>query len=57
MIVSFADKRTAAIFAGYLPRKGISSRFAQEALSKMQQLNAATALTIFVSLPVIDLRP
>ena len=44
MIVSFADKRTAAIFAGYVPRKGISSRLAAEALAKMQQLNAATAL-------------
>jgi len=44
VIVSFADKRTAAIFAGYAPRKGISSRLAIEALAKMQQLHAATAL-------------
>jgi len=28
VIVSFADKRTAAIFAGYASRKGISSRLA-----------------------------
>ena len=45
MIVSFADKRTAAIFAGYAPRKGISPRLAAETLAKMQQLHAATVLT------------
>jgi toxin HigB-1 len=45
LIVSFADKRTAAIFAGYAPRKGISSRLAAETLARMQQLHAATALT------------
>ena len=44
MIISFADKRTAAIFAGYAPRKGISSRLAAESLAKMQQLHAARAL-------------
>jgi toxin HigB-1 len=44
LIVTFADKRTAALFAGYPPRKGISSRLAIEALAKMQQLHAATAL-------------
>jgi toxin HigB-1 len=44
LIVSFADKRTAAIFAGYAPRKGNSPRLAVEALAKMQQLHAATAL-------------
>ena len=44
MIVSFADKRTAAIFAGYQPSKGLSSRLANEALAKMQQLHAAAAL-------------
>jgi plasmid maintenance system killer protein len=43
VIISFADKRTAAIFAGYAPRKGISSRLAAE-LAKMQQLHAARAL-------------
>jgi toxin HigB-1 len=45
LIVSFTDKRTAAIFAGYAPRKGISPRLAAEALARMQQLHAATALT------------
>lgn len=45
MIVSFADRRTAAIFAGYAPRKGTSHRLAAEALAKMQQLHAVTALT------------
>jgi plasmid maintenance system killer protein len=45
LIASFADKRTAAIFAGYAPRKGISSRLAAETLARMQQLHAATALT------------
>ena len=44
MIISFADKRTAALFAGYAPRKGISSRLAAESLAKMQQLHAARAL-------------
>lgn len=44
MIVSFADKRTAAIFAGYAPRKGISSRLATDTLAKLQQLHAAAAL-------------
>ena len=44
MIVSFADRQTAAIFAGHPPRKGISLRLATEALAKMQQLHAATAL-------------
>lgn len=44
MIVSFADKLTAAIFAGHLPCKGISSRLATEALAKMQQIHAAAAL-------------
>lgn len=44
MIVSFADKRTAAIFAGYAPRKGISSRLAAYTLAKLQQLHAAAAL-------------
>ena len=44
VIVSFADKRTAAIFAGHLPRKGISPRLAAEALAKMQQMHAAAAL-------------
>jgi proteic killer suppression protein len=44
VIISFADKRTAAIFAGYAPRKGISSRLAAESLAKMQQLHAARAL-------------
>ena len=51
MIVSFADKRTAAVFAGYAPKKGISSRLAAEALAKMQQLHAATALTDLRSPP------
>jgi proteic killer suppression protein len=44
VIISFADKRTAALFAGYAPRKGISSRLAAESLAKMQQLHAARAL-------------
>lgn len=44
VIVSFADKLTASIFAGYQPRKGISARLATEALAKMQQLHAAAAL-------------
>jgi proteic killer suppression protein len=44
LIATFADKRTAALFAGYPPRKGISARLAVEALAKMQQLHAATAL-------------
>jgi proteic killer suppression protein len=51
VIVSFADKRTAAVFAGYAPKKGISSRLAAEALAKMQQLHAATALTDLRSPP------
>lgn len=54
LIVSFADKRTAAIFAGYAPRKGISSRLAAETLARMQQLHAATALTVCARLPAID---
>jgi proteic killer suppression protein len=44
LIVTFADKRTTAIFAGYPPRKGISLRLAVETLAKMQLLHAATAL-------------
>jgi len=37
-------RRTAAIFAGYAPRKGISQRLAAEALAK-DAATAATALT------------
>jgi toxin HigB-1 len=51
VIVSFADKRTAAIFVGHMPRKGIAPRLGAEALAKMQMLHAATALTDLRSPP------
>ena len=57
VIVSFADKLTASIFAGYQPRKGISARLATEALAKMQQLHAAAALIDLRSPPAIGSRP
>lgn len=43
MIKSFADKRTAAIFQGWVP-KGFPHRIAQRAQDKLAMLDAAASL-------------
>jgi toxin HigB-1 len=50
MIRSFADKRTAAIFAGKVG-KGMDSRLARVARSKLGELDAATDVTELRSPP------
>lgn len=43
MVKSFADKRTAAIFQGWVP-KGFPHRIAQRAQDKLAMLDAAASL-------------
>ena len=50
MIVSFADKRTAAVFTGYAVR-GLPTAIQSRALAKLQIIDAAQTLTDLRSPP------